>query len=402
MYLIHHFPAHYALPIMDIGWGAFTLAIFRAQSVRELQVYRFFIGVFESAFYPAVSFILGSWYKPNEYARRGGFFYFGQFLGVLTSGLLQSATYKNLSGVGGYSGWRWLFIIDALITIPIGIIGFFLLPGTPKNCYSLFLTDEEVYLSRKRMREANIALESKGPQFFDLKLWKKLASDWRFYCFVLFSICFWNASSASSGAYLLWLKSLKKYSIPLVNQYSTITPALGMVYIVIAAFIGDNLRSRFGSLLFTQIFNIVGNILLSVWHLPQNVIWFAFCLQYFCWASVCVVYGWVSDAVREDPQVRAIITISMNLFGQASTAITAPLVWKTVEAPRFLKGYTFATTATFCYLIVAFVVLLFYKRDERRNAHKNGILIYNSANGELPPEIPTESVAAVNQKLYDN
>lgn len=398
MYLIHRFPTHLILPAMDIGWAMFTLAIFRANSVAELQVYRFFVGVFESAFYPSINFVFGSWYKPNEYSRRAGFYYFGQFLGVLTSGLLQSATYQHLNGVGGHSGWRWLFIIDAIITIPIGIIGFFLLPGTPKNCYSLFLTDQEIYLARKRMRDANIALESKGTSFFDLKLWKKILTNWRYGAFVVFSIFMWNASNASSGAYILWLNSLKEYSVPLVNQYSTISPALGIFYIVISAFIGDNLRTRFGSLLFTQMLNLLGNVLLAVWHLPKGALWFAFCLQYFSWSSVCVVYSWASDATRDDPQIRAIITISMNMLGQSSTALTSAFVWKTIEAPRYLKGFSFTSAATVCYMITAFIVLLFYKRDERKNAHKNGILIYNSKNGELPPEIPSKSVIEVNHE----
>lgn len=391
MYLIHKVPIHYLLPFMDVGWGMFTLAIFRAKTVRQLQAYRFFVGVFESAFYPTIHYLIGSWYKPHEYNRRGGFYYFGQMLGLLTSGFVQSSAYEHLSGVGGLAGWRWLFVIDVIITIPIAIIGFFTIPGTPNDCYSLWLSDRDIYLARHRLREAGIGLKSHGPKFFDWALWKKVLTSWQFYWFTIISIFLWNNSNASSGAYILWLKSLNKYSIPLVNQYSTITPALGIVWITVASVISDLFRSRFLSIMVTQSLNLVGNIILSVWYLPQGVVWFAFCLQYFGWAISVSTYSWGADASRENPQVRAIILVTMNMIGQASTALTAAFVWQTEDAPRFLKGYSFTAASAFSMMVTAVIVLVYYKKQERKWAYQNHILLYNSDLGEVPPVPPTKS-----------
>ena len=46
------------------------------------------------------------------------------------------------------------------------------------------------------------------------------------------------------------------------------------------------------------------------------------------------------DICRRDIRERQIVLVSMNMLAQQSTAWIAVLVWKTVEAPRFLKGYT--------------------------------------------------------------
>lgn len=395
MYLIHAYPTHYILPIMDVGWGLFTLAIHRANSVGEIMAYRFFVGVFESAFYPTIHYLYGSWYKPNEYGRRGGIYYFGQMLGVMTSGLLQSSAYENLHKVAGLAGWRWLFVIDTIITIPIGIIGFFVLPGTPNKCYSLFLSDEEIYLARDRLRRANIASESHGPDFFNKELWKSLISDWRFYMFVLLNTLGWNASNASSGAYILWLKSLKKYSIPLVNKYSTITPAIGVGWIWLAGCLADYGKSRFGAIAVTQVLNVLGNVILAVWHIPENAIWFAFCLSYTGWAASTANYSWAADANRHNPQRRAITVINMNMIGQATTAVSSAFVWKTVEAPRYLKGYSFTAAGAFVMILCAVAILPLYKRDERKYAYQNKILLYNSAKGEPRPVPPTQSQSVV-------
>lgn len=393
MYIIHKYPTHIILPVMDLGWGMFTLATYRANTVGELQVYRFFVGVFESAFYPTIHYLFGSWYKPNEYARRGGIYYFGQMLGILTAGLLQGAAYQNLHMVHGLEGWRWMFIIDAIITIPIGIIGYWSLPGTPKNCYSVVLNDQDVYVARKRFRESNIALETEGPQFFDAALWRSLLTDWKYYGYVFLNVLSWNTNNGTSGAYLLWLKSLHRYSIPKVNQLSAITPALGIVWIFLTGAFADLLRSRWGAIMFSQSLNFLGNLLLAIWHLPEGAIWFAFCLQYFGWAASTVNYSWAADGTRHNPQQRAITVVSMNMIGQASTALTSAFVWKTVEAPRYLKGYSFTATATFCMMIWATLILPLYKRDEKRHAPESHILVYNSAKGELPPTPPAPSAA---------
>ncbi|VVT55669.1 uncharacterized protein SAPINGB_P004686 [Magnusiomyces paraingens] len=383
MYLIHRYPTNIILPVMDLGWGLFTLAIYQSHSLRDLQAYRFFVGVFEAAFYPTIHYLFGSWYKPSEYARRGGFYYFGQMLGLCTAGLIMSSCIK-LDGINDIAGWRWMFIIDSIITIPIAVIGFFVLPGTPKYCYSLFLTDEEIYIARKRLRDANIAIEEEEPKFLSKNLWKNLLGTWKFYMFVFLSILVSNTSNASNGSFILWLKSLDRYSISKVNTLSSITPALGIIYIFLTTTLSDKTQSRWGAIIFSQFFNFLGNILLAIWNIPEGAKWFAFCIQYFGWAVSSVIYSWAADTMRHDPQQRAITIVSMNLIGQASSAVLSILVWKTSEAPRFKKGFSFVSAVSITIMIWATIMLPFYKKDERKHALENRIIVYNSKSDEVP------------------
>lgn len=59
---------------------------------------------------------VGSWYKNDEVFKRAGVWFMGNSLGSMFSGYLQAAAYKNLNGVMGRAGWRWLFIIRKLKT----------------------------------------------------------------------------------------------------------------------------------------------------------------------------------------------------------------------------------------------------------------------------------------------
>lgn len=47
----------------------------------------------------------------------------------MISGFLQAGAYNGLNGQYGLPGWKWLFIIDGVITVPIAILGFFIMPG---------------------------------------------------------------------------------------------------------------------------------------------------------------------------------------------------------------------------------------------------------------------------------
>ena len=77
------------------------------------------------------SLVVGSWYTPRELGKRSVIFWLAGSIGQMFSGFLQAAAYRNLHNVHGLPGWRWLFIIDAIITIPIAILSYFFLPDLP-------------------------------------------------------------------------------------------------------------------------------------------------------------------------------------------------------------------------------------------------------------------------------
>jgi len=111
-------PPRYWIPMLEIGWGLATLASFRVQTCHQLYLIRFFVGLFESGFYPAAQYLLGSFYKPGELGKRAVLFHCMGAVGSMLSSILAAATYTGLNGARGLEGWRWLFIIDAVISEP--------------------------------------------------------------------------------------------------------------------------------------------------------------------------------------------------------------------------------------------------------------------------------------------
>jgi len=50
-----------------------------------------------------------------------------------------------MDGVGGYAGWRWIFIIEGLMTIVAAVLGFFVIPSYPEDS-TFLLPEEKIYL----------------------------------------------------------------------------------------------------------------------------------------------------------------------------------------------------------------------------------------------------------------
>ena len=112
------------LPTCMTAWSVFVLFLYKCNTAPQFYALRFFIGFFESAAFPGIHYVLGSWYKKSELARRSSLFVISGVLGQMCSGYLQSALYNGMEGKGGMSSWRWLFIFDFILAIPIAIYGF--------------------------------------------------------------------------------------------------------------------------------------------------------------------------------------------------------------------------------------------------------------------------------------
>lgn len=392
MYVLVGLPLNYVLPFLDLIWSILTICTYRVTSVAGLKAIRFFVSACEGGVYLAFQYLFGTFiFEPDQIARRSMVYYFGQYLGVLTSGLLAGAIERSLSGVNGLAAWQWIFIIDGIISVVVGVLGFYMLPGTPNDCYSIFFSDDEIRLLRKRLKENHTAANPRDSvkSLVDLKLWKDILTSWEIYVLSLWNIFCWNNNNGTSGAYLLWLKSLTKtdpslgatvqrYDQGRLQDLTALTPGLGLLWLLLTCTYADLFRSRWSAILWSQVFNIIGNVILAVWDVPEGAKWFAFCLQYFGWAMAPVLYSWQNDICRRDARKRAVILVTMNILASSSTAWTSVLVWKTVEQPRYLKGFSFTAAAALALSVWTPVVLWFYKRQERKFARQNGIVLYNS------------------------
>lgn len=94
---------------------------------------------------------MSCWYTRKELGLRTAILYSGALLSGAFSGLIAAGITKNLNGAKGMLAWRWLFIIEGVITIAIAFVAFFVLPNFPRT--TSWLTEEERQLASWRLEE---------------------------------------------------------------------------------------------------------------------------------------------------------------------------------------------------------------------------------------------------------
>ncbi|CAJ2506421.1 Uu.00g005510.m01.CDS01 [Anthostomella pinea] len=367
IYLFPRLPMHLLVLTLDLGWGIFTLLQYRAQSYGEIMAYRFLVSLFEASYFPGVHFVLGSWYRSDEIGRRGGIFYVGLTLGTLTAGLLQSAATTYLDGRHGLSGWRWLFVINAVITLPLALIGYFVWPGTPAKPHRFVITDSELQLARSRLERAGARVQSTP---FSLHLLRRIFTSWRFYALVLWDVFFFN-TDANSAAFLLWIKSLHRFDTATMNQLGTVSPALGIFFVLFINFSADLWIGRAAAITLASAVNFTGLVILAIWDVPEAAKWFAFSVSYSSVAVSSVLYGWANIIMKDSIEERALALILMTAIATSTNAWIPLFVYPTVEAPRFPKGYVFSASMVVCLVIMTQVVRILF-RDGKHSEIDDG------------------------------
>ena len=255
-----------------------------------------------------------------------------------------------------------MYIICAIITLPIAVLGYFILPGSPDKPNKFVLNGKDVQLAKTRL--ARVAHETKE-NTLSFRTVLAVGRNWKFWALLLLDILFWNAClNTNVGGYQLWLKSLDRFSTSRLNELAAISPALGIFYTLFICFSSDLLFGPAWAITIAHIWNIIGLIILVVWNVSESALWFAFLTTYSSVAMSSVLYGWINSQLRASPVERALTLIIVNTIAQSTTAWTPLLVFKTVEGPRFTKGYSFVLGNAICLILLAHVIQYFISREE--------------------------------------
>ncbi|KAL3472834.1 major facilitator superfamily domain-containing protein [Aspergillus californicus] len=119
------------LGILIVSWGIIMTLTGVVQSFGGLIAVRLLLGIFEAGFFPGAVYLASRWYMPRDLATRLALFFCASALSGAFSGVLAAGISK-MDGVGGYAGWRWIFLLEGLITVVLGIACFFLLIDSPQ------------------------------------------------------------------------------------------------------------------------------------------------------------------------------------------------------------------------------------------------------------------------------
>ena len=115
-----------------IVWGLVSMSMMFMKGVTMFYVMRFLLGAAEAGFFPGVLLYLTYWFPARERARTIALFATGGVVaGVIGSPI--SGAILGLDGVGGLAGWQWLFLLEAIPAVLMGLVVLFVLPDRPQR-----------------------------------------------------------------------------------------------------------------------------------------------------------------------------------------------------------------------------------------------------------------------------
>lgn len=112
-------------------WGTVSAAMAAITSPTQFYVMRFVLGVAESGLYPGIILYLTYWFRSADRATAIGQFALALAVAGLLGSPLSGAIMDNLHGLLGLAGWKWLFIVEGLPTVLLGLVVLMTLPDRP-------------------------------------------------------------------------------------------------------------------------------------------------------------------------------------------------------------------------------------------------------------------------------
>ncbi|KDR85326.1 hypothetical protein GALMADRAFT_218418 [Galerina marginata CBS 339.88] len=346
------------LSSMMLMWGLTFHGVIK--NYGGLITVRVLLGVTEAGLYPGIVFYITSWYKRAEMGSRIALFFSSATVAGAFSGLLAAAI-SNMDGIGGKSGWEWIFILEGLATVLVAIISYWVIPDFPSSSKVKFLTNEERLFVIRRL-EDDMKLSAAGESFRKEYIWQSLA-DWKT----------WVAMGIYMGfdgplyAFSLFTPSIINqlgFRATVANLLSVPVYAWGCFMTVIVGFAGDRIGSR--SYINFSLFGLglIGYSILIASRSPA--------LSYFAvYLAVSAIYptipnsvAWVASNV--EGSYKRGVTLGMAIgFGNINGAITAN-IYRAQDRPWYRLGHCIVLAYIAIGFLCSILYAVFLKRENAR------------------------------------
>jgi hypothetical protein len=287
------------------------------------------------------------WYTPTELAKRMGFYHSCQALGNMLSGALQAAIMSTLDGSSGLVGWRWLFIINCIITVVWGFLGLVMLPDYPNkaNPRAFWFNKKHGEMAISRL----IRNKRAEPRPVTLASAKRTFSGWVIY----FIAVLYTGTVLATYGYVyfgLFLKALKNpdgsstWTVEEVNIIPTAGGSINVVFVWIWALLSDFLRTRWTLIVFQGLIGIASSITMSIWTkhpntTPLSAAYAGYFINYICLGTAPLIFAWLSDLIPQDPEARSLIVGVAVASYYAVSAWSQVLIWPASQAPYYKYGW---------------------------------------------------------------
>lgn len=363
---------NYWLPSLVTIWGIVSTLEGIVKNAQGLWADRFFLGLTEGGILPGIILYMSGWYKPHELQFRIGLFWSASSVAGAFAGLLAAAI-GLMKNVGGLHGWSWIFILEGIITVIVGILGFFIMPKSIST--AKFLTIEEKKFTTERL---TIALKGhdEDQEKFNWNEVLSVFTNFHTYPLLIFSFC--SGMSVYSVAYFLpTILSNFGYSL-WITQLLTVPPyVFSLILTIICSIWSDRIGQRSPFIIFPHLLGIAGVAILYTCTRDGRGIgprYFAiFLVVGGIYSAVPSFLAWSSNSFA--PHYRRATALGCMIFMTNSGGLASTWLFRTADSPVYTKGYivilTLLSLGTIASCILRYYFI--YVNKQRRQNNTNDV-----------------------------
>ena len=145
--LLHRVGARRWIARIMVSWGAISVAMMFVQTTLTFYVLRFLLGAAEAGFFPGMIYYLSLWYPEAQRARAIAAFMTAVPVSGVIGGLLSGALLE-LHGTFGLAGWQWLFLVEGVPAVLLGVIVLVYLTDRPEAAHWLSVAERHWLVSK--------------------------------------------------------------------------------------------------------------------------------------------------------------------------------------------------------------------------------------------------------------
>ncbi|MFP3515390.1 MFS transporter [Pseudomonas sp. SIMBA_077] len=146
--LLHKIGARVWIARIMVTWGITSACMMFVHNEFWFYTLRFLIGVMEAGFVPGVLYYFTQWYPGNRRARVNAYFKSSICLCGIVGGPLAGFILGHFDGVYGLAGWKWLFLLEGLPSVVLGLVVLWLLSDKIEDAPWLSAEEKKVMLAR--------------------------------------------------------------------------------------------------------------------------------------------------------------------------------------------------------------------------------------------------------------
>ncbi|KAF2178838.1 permease of the major facilitator superfamily [Zopfia rhizophila CBS 207.26] len=352
------------LGFFTIAWGLVSALTSQVTNYGGIVACRFILGVVEAPFFAGVLFYLSKWYTKEELAKRMAIFYSGSLISGAFGNLIAAGILNGLDGDLGMSAWQWLYIIEGVITIFIGILVAIILPDFP-DTWRAFSPDMKRVANRRLAIDAAEADVDEAGGMSQIKGMKLAFMDPKTY---MLAIAYMGITGAAGFQnFFPTLTKTLGYS-EVVSLLLVAPPYVFMVFYSYGhCYASDYVGNRFWFLSYPVFVSIIGFVVFMTTD-SFGPRYFSFFLMNFVFAQNGTIYAWISNAIPRPPAKRAAALAFINSVGNSASVWTPFTYWPS-SGPHYRPALGICI-ALEVLALTSFIGMRFYLQYQNRQLER--------------------------------